>query len=108
MKHYKVGYLIEFFDQLDRIEAYLEGTGSSAQSAERHVVSVKAYCETMTTFPYRGTPRDDLLPGLLMTHYKGDTILAYTVDEKNGTVWFVGVFFGGQNHEMILTSRFGH
>ncbi|WP_269767555.1 hypothetical protein [Burkholderia ubonensis] len=35
------------------------------------------FCEQLVRFPARGVPRDDLLAGLRVTHYRGRTMIAY-------------------------------
>ncbi len=58
--------------------------------------------KALATFPLRGTRRDDLLPGLRITNYRGNTIVAFVVNEMVMTVGIVGVFYGGQDYEGIL------
>ena len=59
-------------------------------------------CEGLTLFPLRGVPRDDIRPGLRVTHHKGRTLIAYAVDEGARLVSVVGVFYGGQDLEGAL------
>lgn len=40
---------------------------------------IEAHAAKLAEFPERGTPRDDLLPGLRTTPYTGRTIIAYRV-----------------------------
>lgn len=51
----------------------------------------------LETFPARGVPRDDLLPGLRITHYRQRTVIAYLVDVE--TVSIVGIYYGGRDYE---------
>ena len=46
--------------------------------------------------------RDDLLPGLRITHYKGSAVIAFAVDEDPDKVSIIGLFYGGQDYESIL------
>ncbi|BBQ02319.1 hypothetical protein BSFA1_74470 (plasmid) [Burkholderia sp. SFA1] len=55
----------------------------------------------LQTFPVRGVARDDLLPGLRVTHFRKRAIIAYTLDAE--IVSIVGVFYGGQDYEAALT-----
>jgi len=48
--------------------------------------------------------RDDIRPGLRVTHHKGRTLIAYAVDEGARIVSIVGVFYGGQDHEGALSA----
>lgn len=61
-------------------------------------------CEGLALFPLRGVPREDIRPGLRVTHHKGRTLIAYAVDESARIVSIVGVFYGGQDHEGALSS----
>lgn len=72
--------------------------------AERYTSAVVATCESLALFPLRGVPREDIRPGLRVTHHKGRTLIAYAVDEASRTVSIVGVFYGGQDHEGALSA----
>jgi plasmid stabilization system protein ParE len=58
------------------------------------------YCETLQTFPLRGTRRDDIRPGLRITNYKGRAVIAF--DVSNEQVSVIGVFYGGQDYASTL------
>lgn len=98
---YAVLFAPEALDQLDAIEDYIAHAGSPSVAA-RYVDAIVAYCESLTTFPQRGIRRDDLMSGLRITHYRGNTVVAFMVDTKARTVSVVGVFHGGQDYEAIL------
>lgn len=76
----------------------------SAAVGERYTSAVVATCEGLALFPLRGVPRDDIRPGLRVTHHKGRTLIAYAVDEAARVVSIVGVFYGGQDHERALSA----
>jgi toxin ParE1/3/4 len=40
---------------------------------------IEAHAATLAEFPERGTPRDDLVPGMRTTPYRHRTIIAYRV-----------------------------
>lgn len=61
-----------------------------------------ATCEGLALFPMRGVPREDIRPGLRVTHHKGRTLIAYAVDENSRTVSILGVLYGGQDLEGAL------
>lgn len=48
-------------------------------------------------------PREDIRPGLRVTHHKGRTLIAYAVDEDTRTVSVLGIFYGGQDYEAVLS-----
>jgi len=62
--------------------------------ALRYTEAVVSYCESLRTFPYRGGQREDIRPGLRITHYKKRTVIAFAADAE--LVAFIGVFSGGQ------------
>jgi toxin ParE1/3/4 len=64
---------------------------------------VVATCEGLAVFPLRGVPREDIRPGLRVTHHMGRTLIAYAVDEDTRTVSVLGIFYGGQNYEAVLS-----
>lgn len=62
-------------------------------------------CEGLALFPLRGVPREDIRPGLRVTHHKGRTLIAYAVDEDTRTVSVLGIFYGGQDYEAVLSGE---
>lgn len=62
-----------------------------------------ATCEGLALFAARGVPRDDIRPGLRVTHHKGRTLIAYAVAEDTRTVSVLGIFYGGQDYEAALS-----
>jgi toxin ParE1/3/4 len=62
-------------------------------------------CEGLALFPLRGVPREDIRPGLRVTHHKGRTLIAYAVDEDARTVSVLGIFYGGQDYEAVLSGE---
>jgi len=60
-------------------------------------------CEGLALSPLRGVPREDIRPGLRITHHKGRTLIAYAVDTGARTVSIVGVFYGGQDLDAALS-----
>ncbi len=63
-----------------------------------------ATCEGLALFPMRGVPREDIRPGLRVTHHQGRTLIAYAVDECTRTVSILGIFYGGQDYEGALSA----
>ena len=59
-------------------------------SAERYVTAILDYCASLATFPKRSPARDEIQPGLRITHYRGRTVIAYTVDDTAGLVSVLG------------------
>ena len=50
--------------------------------------------------PRRGTRRDDIRPGLRITHYKGRVAIAFFVEAQQVSI--IGVYYGGQDYETAL------
>ncbi len=94
----------EATDQLEELFVYI-AQRSSPTVAQRYTDALVATCEGLALFPHRGVPRDDIRPGLRLTHHAGRTVIAYAVDDAALTVSVVGVFYGGQDHEGGLMDR---
>ena len=99
---YRVVLAPEASDQLEALFTVIAERASPA-IAQRYTNAVVATCEGLALFPLRGVAREDIRPGLRLTHHKGRTVIAYAVDEVEKTVSIVGVFYGGQDHEGALT-----
>ena len=61
-----------------------------------------ADCVALATFPERGTHRDEIRPNLRTIGYDRRITIAFSVDEKRGHVAIHGVFYGGQDFEVVL------
>lgn len=95
---YTVQFTPEAREQLDELEGYIADAASPVVAAG-YVDSIVAYCESLETFPYRGTMRDDLLVGLRITNYRRSAVIAFLADAPTATVSIIGVFYGGQDYE---------
>jgi toxin ParE1/3/4 len=98
---YSVVFAPEAEEQLADIYRYI-AVRASRRTAAGHTEAIVACCEGLRVFPHRGTARDDLRPGLRLTHYKGRTVIAYAIDEANTQVAVLGIYYGGQDHESAL------
>ncbi|MBS3911929.1 MAG: type II toxin-antitoxin system RelE/ParE family toxin [Hydrogenophaga sp.] len=96
---YRVVFSPEAQEQLAELYRYIADAASS-DIAARYTEAIVSYCESLRTFPHRGTMRDDIRPGLRITHYKKRSVIAFYVDAE--TVSIIGVFYGGQDYETIL------
>jgi len=74
---------------------------STPVTAARYVHGIIDYCASFSTFPLRGTPREDLRPGLRITHYKKRVVIAFQVLANQVTI--VSVFYGGQDYDTLLS-----
>lgn len=94
---YRVVYAPEAEAQLEDLYLYIAEQGS-AVAALSYVNAVIDTCEALSLFPHRAVPRDDVRPGLRVTHHKGRAVIAFTVEERAERVVVLGVFYGGQDY----------
>jgi plasmid stabilization system protein ParE len=97
--NYRVVFSPEAQEQLIELYRYIAEAASPATAA-RYTEAIVSYCESLRTFPLRGTKRDDVRSGLRITNYKKRTVIAFAVDAE--VVSIVGIFYGGQDYETIL------
>jgi len=97
--NYHVVFSPEAEEQLTALYDYI-ATEASPNIAARYTEAVVSYCESLKTFPLRGTMRDDVRPGLRVTNYKKRVVIAFDVD--SGQVSIIGVFYGGQDYEAFI------
>ena len=98
MSH-RVVFTPEAEDQLAALYGYI-AAAASRDIAARYTEAIVSYCESLCTFPHRGTMRDDVRPGLRITNYKKRAVIAFDVDAQQVSI--LGVFYGGQDYETIL------
>jgi len=95
----RVVFSPEAQEQLAELFHYI-AEAASPDIAARYTEAIVSYCESLRTFPLRGTKRDDVRPGLRVTNYKKRAVIAFDVDGE--VVSIIGVFYGGQDYETIL------
>jgi toxin ParE1/3/4 len=103
VRTYAVVFTPEAEDKLVELYEYIAEHGSPTV-AQRYTDAIVVYCEGLASFPHRGTPRDDVRPGLRITNYRRRAVIAFEVDESMGRVSILGVFYGGQDYERVLGS----
>ncbi len=96
---YRIVFSPEAEEQLVTLYRYIAAAASS-NIAARYTEAIVSYCDSLRTFPHRGTIRDDVRPGLRITNYKKRTVIAFDVDAEQISI--IGVFYGGQDYETIL------
>lgn len=96
---YCVVFSPEAEKQLVALYSYI-AEAASPNIAAQYIEAIVSYCESLSTFPHRGTIRDDVRPGLRITHYKKRTVIAFDVNAEQVSI--IGVFYGGQDYETIL------
>ena len=98
---YAVVFAPEAEDQLADLYFYI-ATEASLATAQHYTDAMVSCCEGLAIFAHRGTPRDDIRPGMRITNYKGRTVIAFAVNEAAMQVSILGVFYGGQDYETAL------
>lgn len=96
---YRVVFSPEAEGQLVALYNYI-AAAASPDIAARYTEAIVSYCESLQTFPHRGTLRDDVRPGLRIANYKKRSVIVFDVDA--GQVSIIGVFYGGQDYETLL------
>ena len=98
---YRIVFSPEAEEQLAALYIYLAEV-ASPDIAFGYTEAIVKYCESLHTFPIRGTTRDDVRPGLRISNFKKRVVIAFCVDEEEKQVSIIGLFYGGQNYETIL------
>ena len=101
MSRHAVVFTPEAQEQLTALYRYI-AAAASPEIAAHYTNAIVAYCESLQDFPHRGTRRDDVRPGLRVTHYKKRAVIAFAVNAELVSV--IGVFYGGQDYETALQS----
>jgi len=70
---------------------------ASPRIAANYTEAIVKQCESLETFPMRGSQRDDIRPGLLVFGFRRRVSIAFEVTGEVVTI--LGVFYGGQNFE---------
>ena len=96
---YAVVFSPEAEEQLAELYRYI-AAAASPDVAARYTEAIVTYCESLRTFPLRGTMRDDVRPVLRITNYRKRAVIAF--DVAGDLVSIIGVFYGGQDYETIL------
>jgi toxin ParE1/3/4 len=101
---YRIQFAPHAREQLDALEKHITAAGFPVTAAN-YVDAIVTFCASLASFPERGVSRDDLLPGLRVTHYRKRTIIAFRV--TGDLVSVLGVYYGGQNYEAQLLDESG-
>jgi plasmid stabilization system protein ParE len=97
--NYRIVFAPEAEEQLSNLYQYIAGVASPAIAA-RYTGSLVDHCESLAMFPQQGTKRDDIRPGLRLTHFKGRVVIAFAIEAEQVSI--IGIFYGGQNYDLIL------
>lgn len=88
--------------QLVELYGYI-AVEASPEIAARFTDGIVTYCESLSTFPNRGDRREDIRPGLRVTSYRKRVAIAFDVEENRVNI--IGIFYGGQDYESVLSAE---
>ena len=91
----QVVFTPEAEDQIAELYEYI-AREASHEIALRYVEGLVSYCESLIVFPLRGLLREDVRPGLRVTHFRGRTAIAFAVQQVR--IEILGIFHGGQDY----------
>ncbi len=99
----RINYSPEADQQLDELDDWIT-KAASAKVARRFVTAILSRIDDLLIFPYTGSARGDIRPGMRTITYKKNTLIAYEVEgsAKDLVVTVIGVFHGGQDWETAL------
>ena len=106
MKQYAVVFTPRAKRQLDDLYAYIADDSGEAR-AEKFVGGIVDDCLSLSSFPERGTRRDDIRPNLRITSHARKVAIAFSVDATKSIVAIHGVFHGGRDYERLLRDEEG-
>ncbi len=96
---HRVVFTPEARADLERLYAYIAGS-ADADIASGFVNGIIDYVATLSEFPRRGIPRNDLRPGLRTLAWRRRVTIAFVVEESDLVV--IGIFYGGRDFETLL------
>src|SRR5688572_23295389 len=96
---YEVVYSPRARDHLNRIYDYV-AEHAGPLIARRFTSQIEERCARLDRFPMRGTPRDDIRPGLRTITHRRRTVIIYSIESSRVVVH--GIFYGGQNYEATV------
>ena len=99
MKEYSVIFSPRAEQQLGDLYTYIADRGGE-ERAERFTNGIVTFCQNLSTFPERGTRRDDLRPGLRIIGYARRVTVAFSVGDDR--VMIHGIFYGGQDYASVV------
>jgi toxin ParE1/3/4 len=101
VKQYAVIFTPRAERQLAHLYGYIADQSGEAR-AENYVGKIVAACHALSTFPERGSKRDDVRPNLRTIGYAKSVTIAFSVNPTTEAVAVHGVFYGGQDFEQVL------
>ena len=103
MTQYTVRIEDEALEQLIDLAKHI-ATQATPQIATSFTDKVLDHAKGLDLFPYRGTERDDIRPGLRTISYRKRVTIAFTIDDDAHIVSVIGFFYGGRDWETLLSN----
>ncbi len=75
---------------------------SGRKIAGDYIARIEATCLSLRNAPLRGTPRDDIRPGLRIIGFERRAVIVFRV--MRSEVVIVRILYGGRDYERILRS----
>lgn len=98
---YRVVYSPEAEAQL--LALYFQiSAAASPEIATNYTEAIVKQCESLKTFPIRGTERDDIRSGLRIFGFRKRVSIAFEV--AGDIVTILGIFYGGQDFTVAFDS----
>ncbi len=79
--------LIEVHDYINEV--------ASSERALAFLSGIRDFCLGFSTFPKRGTVRDDIMKGVRIVGYRRSVSIVFSV--TSDAVLILGIFYGGRN-----------
>jgi toxin ParE1/3/4 len=80
---------------------YIVERSGYPERAIAYIRRIRTYCETLASFPERGTRRDDVRRGLWVIGFERRVVIAYIILET-GDIEIGRIFYGGRDYEAIM------
>lgn len=92
---HEVLYAPEAEDDLAWLYGFIRARSGDPKVAAGYVRRVRAHCEKLSTFPERGTRRDDLAEGLRTIGFERRATVVFAVHAE--TVQVLRIYYGGRS-----------
>ena len=102
MKSHKVTFRPAAERDLLRVYEYI-ASEASVERAGLFIDRIEQACFSLQISPERGTPRDDLRPGLRIMGFERGIAIVFQV--RRTEVVIVRILYGGQDYERAFRSR---
>lgn len=99
---FRVIYSREAQSHLIAIDRYI-AREASPRIAHRFVDGLVARCDSLAEFPFRGSPRDDIRPGMRTMVFRRRATIIYSIE--NETVIIIGVLYAGRDITSLSLER---